>query len=367
MSRRSDAGSNRNLRPKKLSRLYIKEEFELDEPPSRPSMKWLFSLLPIAVFCSSLVLAIAVTIQDSRPKMPEAETPKTQSFRWAVNRAMSAAELTQIAKTQAEWSTVATWWKEAVEFMEAVPRSHPRYDVAQEKVVEYQNNLKYALSKAETQAVLPSSSNLWSVGSRRIDLIRTQGQPTQESRYDALCQEVLNYGSSTVELNNGIVVKYEDIDRNLRVMPGDEPVPTTLNGDGFSWTIGSSRSEVFEMQGTPDRVTRYDSLRRETLYYGNSTIELTEDKVTGYNNLGRNLRVAIATIPSGSDDEAAGAWTIGSERNDVFRIQGTPTQISLENSMCKEVLYYGNSMIELRNGFVNGYNNVGGNLRVQVR
>jgi hypothetical protein len=368
MSRRSDAGSNRDLRAKKLSRLYIKEEFELDEPPPpRRSMKWLFSLLPIAVFCSSLVMAIAVTVQDSRPKVSIAETPRTEAFRWAVNRAMSAAELTQLANSQEEWSTVAKWWKEAVEFMEVVPRSHPRYDVAREKVQEYQNNLAYALSQAEAQATPLSSSNLWAIGSRRIDLIRTQGKPTQESRYDALCQEILNYGGSVVELSNGVVVNYEDTDRNLRVMAGNEPVTSALTGDGFSWTISSTRADVFSIQGTPDRVVRYDSLNRETLYYGNSSVDLVEDKVIGYNNLGNNLRVAIATIPSGSEDEAAGYWTIGTERNDVFRIQGTPSQINLENSMCKEVLHYGNSVIELRNGFVSGYNNAGGNLRVRVR
>ncbi|WP_416666608.1 hypothetical protein [Egbenema bharatensis] len=367
MSRRSDAGSNRNLRPKKLSRLYIKEEFELDKPsPSRPSMRWLFSLLPIAVFCSSLVLAIAVTVQDSRPKSSVPDMTKSEAFRWAVNRAMSAAELTQIAQSREEWTTVADWWQEAVEFMEAVPRTHPKYDVAQQKVEEYQNNLSYAMGKADTQAA-DASPNLWSLGSRRIDLIRTQGEPTHTTRYDALCQEVLNYGGSTVELNNGIIVGYEDIDRNLRAIAGDEPVSTALVGDGYSWTIGSTRSDVFAIQGTPDRVTRYDSLRRETLYYGNSTIDLVEDKVAGYNNLGNNLRVAIATIPSGSEDEAVGFWTIGTERNDVFRIQGTPTQVNLENSLCKEILHYGNSVIELRNGFVSGYNNLSGNLQVRVR
>jgi hypothetical protein len=366
MSRRSDAGSNRNLRPKKLSRLYIKEEFEIDEPPPpRPSMKWLLSLLPIAVFFSSLVMAIAVTVQDSRPKAPTGGTVKTESFRWAVNRAMSAAELTQTAQSQKEWSTVAAWWKEAVEFMEAVPRSHPRYDVAQEKVQEYQNNLAYAISQAKT-GTDADASNLWAVGSRRIDLIRTQGQPTHEARYDALCQEVLNYGGSVVELNNGIVVSFEDTDRNLRVMPNNESVSTALRGDGSSWNIGSLQEEVFSIQGTPDRVVHYDSLRRETLFYGSSTIDLMEGKVIGYNNSNNNLRVAIATIPSGSEAEAAGYWSIGTERNDVFRIQGTPSQVTLENSMCREVLYYGNSMIELRNGFVSGYNNVSGNLRVRV-
>ncbi|GAB4386669.1 MAG: hypothetical protein Kow00121_53690 [Elainellaceae cyanobacterium] len=279
---------------------------------------------------------------------------------------MSAAELTQIASTTGEWSEIAGWWKEASDLMAIVPKSHPQYELAQQKILEYQHNLDYAQSqaKAKVNASFPTE-NLWAVGSRRIDVLRIQGQPSEIVRYDALCQEVLHYGNSTVELSNGTVASFDDLDKNLKAATQEVPI-TSPGGDRYSWTLGSSREDVFDIQGTPSRVAQYSSLQKETLFYNNSTIELTDNRVTGYNNLDKNLRVAIVTIAIETPEEANGHWTVGSERNSVFRIQGTPTQVQLDNSMCRETLHYGNSTIELRNGFVNGYDNFDGNLRVKV-
>lgn len=366
MNRRPDA-ERRNRKTRATDRLpdwYLEAEFGWRKPPKRSPRQFL-PLLPIAVFCIAVVLAVAVTVEDSRQHSPALESPKLQAFRWAVNRAMSAAELTQTARTQEEWQTVATWWEEAVDFMKSVPRSHERYQLAQEKIQEYQKNQQYAESQAAAQnlATLPST-NLWSVGSRRIDIIRIQGEPTQQVRYDALCQETLYYGNSTVEFNNGIAVKYDNVDRNLKaVTEGAAIAPPQYD---YFWTIGSHRTEVFKIQGTPDRVTHYDSVRKETLYYGNSTIELTDDQVTGYSNLGQNLRVEMVAVPVGSQ-ASTGFWTMGSERNDVFQVQGTPTQVTLDSSLCKETLHYEDSTVDLKNGFVTGYDNVGKNLRVRVQ
>lgn len=367
MSKRSDPGTNWKRHAKgKISRFYFQEEFEIDKKPTRFSLKWLLPLLPISLFCTAVILAIVVASQETQQPSSEVESPKVQAFRWAVNRAMNAAELTQIASTEDEWSEIADWWREAIDLMRVVPRSHPQYKLAQQKITEYQHNLEYAQVQAETrpEPALPTS-NLWSVGARRIDVVRIQGQPSQAVRYDALCQEVLHYGNSTVELNNGIVAAFDDIDKNLKASP--ETIPTaSVQGDRYSWTLGSNREDVFRIQGTPDRVAQYSSLHKETLFYDNSTIELTDNKVTSYSNLSQNLQVAILTIATGTPEEASGYWTVGSERNTVFRIQGTPTQVQLDNSMCREVLHYSNSTIELRNGFVTGYDNLDGNLSVNV-
>lgn len=71
-------------------------------------------------------------------------SPNVQAFREAVNHATSAAELTQTAKTKAEWNTVANDWQRAIALMKAVPNTSPNYQVAQKKVVEYQRNLNFA-------------------------------------------------------------------------------------------------------------------------------------------------------------------------------------------------------------------------------
>ena len=68
----------------------------------------------------------------------------TVAFYNAVNKATNAAQLTQTAKTKAQWNTVATNWQQAIALMKAVPKANSNHKVAQQKVVEYQNNLNYA-------------------------------------------------------------------------------------------------------------------------------------------------------------------------------------------------------------------------------
>jgi hypothetical protein len=159
-------------------------------------------------------------------------------------------------------------------------------------------------------------------------------------------------------------VRYEDQDKNLRVASNNAIVSAPKAP--FVWTLGSSKDEVFKIQGTPSRVVRYDSLRKETLYYNYNTIELTDDHVTGYNNLDGTLKVAMTPVLLPNTNFSS-FWTIGSDRNEVFRVQGTPSQVSLEHSLCRETLRYGESTVELKNGFVSGYDNISKNLRVKVQ
>lgn len=75
-------------------------------------------------------------------------SPKADIFAEASNTAMSAAVLTQTAKTPAEWQKVADQWQEAIALMEAVPQSSSNYKNAQTKIAEYQKNLEYARQNA---------------------------------------------------------------------------------------------------------------------------------------------------------------------------------------------------------------------------
>ncbi|MBW4548074.1 MAG: hypothetical protein KME25_27085 [Symplocastrum torsivum CPER-KK1] len=81
--------------------------------------------------------------QKASAPAAQASAPAT-AFYNAVNNATSAAELTQTAKTKAQWNTVATNWQQAIALMKAVPKANPNHKVAQQKVAEYQKNLNYA-------------------------------------------------------------------------------------------------------------------------------------------------------------------------------------------------------------------------------
>jgi len=327
-------------------------------------------LLPVAILCLAIGTAVGITIiKDSNLPTLQPSSPPTDAFRWAVNRAMSAAEITQIAQTKDEWLTIVDWWKDSIELMQSVAYGSKDRKVAQEKVQEYQQNLAYAQQQSRAKdSITTATQNLWTKGSRKADVLRIQGEPTHAVRYDALCQEILTYGSSTVELNNNSVVSFEDIDRNLKV--AKESMPTTSLTDGLSWTLGSNKEDVFAVQGTPARVERYDAPRKEILHYGNSTVQITDNRVTSYANFSNNLKVAVKPLPgekSSEESSPLNSWSLGADRNEIFRVQGTPTEVTLEGSSCREQLKYGDSVIELQNGVVAGYDNPSGNLRVQVK
>jgi hypothetical protein len=96
--------------------------------------------------------------QPAPTQAPPAETPKTESsapavsandpFPEAVRKAISAAQLTQTASTPEEWDQVAADWQSAIDLMQSVPDSNPKYSVAQQRVPVYQKNLQYAQNRA---------------------------------------------------------------------------------------------------------------------------------------------------------------------------------------------------------------------------
>lgn len=65
-------------------------------------------------------------------------------FQRGIDAAQNAAFFAQTAKSKAEWEFVASHWEEAIAFMKAVPPSSPNYNVALNRIVQYQQNLNNA-------------------------------------------------------------------------------------------------------------------------------------------------------------------------------------------------------------------------------
>lgn len=85
---------------------------------------------------------------STSPKPPPPPATPVDPFSEAVKTATTAANLAQKAQTQAEWTKVATQWKQASELMKKVPNSHPKFTVAEDRAVQYANNQKIAEQKA---------------------------------------------------------------------------------------------------------------------------------------------------------------------------------------------------------------------------
>ncbi|MGP1383263.1 MAG: hypothetical protein ACTS2F_06845 [Thainema sp.] len=287
----------------------------------------------------------------------------SEEFRLAVNKATSAAELTQTAQTRQEWEKIATWWKEASELMAAVPNVNNQSAIAHDRAIQYDQNRQYAAKQAAAAdlATQPIKS-LWHIGSSRGQMLGIQGPPTRTITYDSQCRELLYFNNSRVDVQNGRVVDYQDVDNNLLVIqPADLPNIAAIPA-GF-WSLGSTKEAVLAIEGTPSQFIRYEALNQELLYYGSSLIELKNDIVTGYNNADNNLNVVV--MPSGRQRPKTNAWTLDSTQEDILLIQGTPTQIERDPSICRERFYYDKSIVDFNNGKLAGYHNYSNNLRVQ--
>jgi outer membrane protein assembly factor BamE (lipoprotein component of BamABCDE complex) len=128
--------------------------------------------------------------------------------------------------------------------------------------------------------------------------------------------------------------------------PSDGEIPSFF-------TLGSDKNEVLLVQGTPTRVDG------NKWFYTFSEIQFKDNRVSGYDNYFGNLSIRI--LPSYSPvavDEVLqrGYFTIGSSKDEVLTVQGTPTSIQ------GNFWFYRLSNVLFRNGKVQYVVNSDGNL-----
>jgi hypothetical protein len=129
-----------------------------------------------------------------------------------------------------------------------------------------------------------------------------------------------------------------------------EPEPASSSGSFF--TIGSTQREVLRIQGRPTKV------HGQTWAYGLSDITFKEGRVWRYHNFDGALRVQmLPNVPVGKGHNPK-TFSLGSSRDEVLLVQGTPTQVEPNKWS------YGFSEIYFKNGAVSGYNNFFSNLKV---
>lgn len=173
-------------------------------------------------------------------------------------------------------------------------------------------------------------------GSHKDEVWRLQGPPTDINVYSST--ETWWYGSSRVQISkaNSRVLSWSN-NGNLKVryLPGSN----TTTAQYF--TRGSHKDEVLRLQGTPSNIDIYTYT--ETLWYGSSRIQIsnTNDRVLTWSNSG-NLKVRY--LP-GSNTTTALYFTRGSHKDEVLRLQGTPTNIDIYTST--ETWWFGSSRVQI--------------------
>jgi len=122
-------------------------------------------------------------------------------------------------------------------------------------------------------------NGFFTIGSTKKEVLAAQGTPS------SVFGELWYFGASSVTFSNGLVASYSNISNNLRVTL----VPTTdvrlAKARGY-FTMGSSKDEVFVVQGVPDSI--FGDLR----YFGASSVTFSDGHVTSYSNISGNLKVS---------------------------------------------------------------------------
>jgi len=134
------------------------------------------------------------------------------------------------------------------------------------------------------------------------------------------------------------------------------------------FSLGSSKDEVLAAQGTPTSIINGGGLVGDIWNYGFSSVDFTTaGYVKGYSNISGNLQVLARPTEKDTSEAKAGYFGLGSTKDEVLAIQGTPTGIISGGGLTGDIWSYEFSSVNFNtNGTVVGYSNIGRNLRVRV-
>ncbi|TAD75954.1 MAG: hypothetical protein EA001_12955 [Oscillatoriales cyanobacterium] len=102
--------------------------------------------------------AQSAPVAASPPPPTQPVVNAAETFQTALDRAYSAAKLTQSAQIPADWQFVMSRWQEAIELLKTLPANSPNYAQAQTKIREYQSNLAYATQRSTQPVTAPPST-----------------------------------------------------------------------------------------------------------------------------------------------------------------------------------------------------------------
>lgn len=95
----------------------------------------------------------------NHPTTPKASVKpqkiEPNQFDVALDKAYGALTISQSAQSPEDWNLVVSQWNEAIALMKSIPASSPDKALAQKKLIQYQQNLKYAKQQANRPLQTP--------------------------------------------------------------------------------------------------------------------------------------------------------------------------------------------------------------------
>jgi len=128
--------------------------------------------------------------------------------------------------------------------------------------------------------------------------------------------------------------------------------PVPLKPPSGYFTIGSTKDEVIAVQGTPDKFSE------TTFRYGSSRVGFQNGRVVSWKNKVPALKAKLIPAPQTT---AKPYFTVGSTKDEVVAVQGTPDEFS------EDMFRYGSSRVDFQNDRVVSWKNKVPALKVQLR
>lgn len=134
-----------------------------------------------------------------------------------------------------------------------------------------------------------SNESSFFLGASFAEIQSIMGTPTQIMNVGPL--STWYYGNSTISFTDEQVTGWDDRENNLKL----EQSPPTKEGNFF---LEGTLDDVKSVMGTPTQIMNVGPL--STWYYGNSTISFTDEQVTGWNDRDNNLKLEQSPLTEGS-------------------------------------------------------------------
>jgi hypothetical protein len=119
-----------------------------------------------------------------------------------------------------------------------------------------------------------------------------------------------------------------------------KPRPPVIDEARY-FTVGSKVDEVLAVQGMPTESSE------DVYHYGSSKVYFRKGVVESWDVWPQNL-LKVRLLPS-TTTSGQGYFTVGSTKDEVLAVQGTPTKFS------EDFFYYGTSKVYFRNGVVESW------------
>ena len=220
------------------------------------------------------------------------------------------------------------------------PTAHPKAESTADELLasskasaESPRQVEVALAKTRN-LVSPTPSSptrdFFTVGSTKDEALAVQGTPSQ---FD---DSAFHFGTSDVFFENGRVKSWYDGFPKLRA----KLFPTSQVERREFFTVGSTKDEVLAVQGTPSQFN--DS----AYHYGTSDVFFEKDRVKSWYDGFPKLKAKL--LPS-AQVERRDFFTIGSTKDEVLAVQGTPSQFT------DSAFHYGTSDVFFEKGRVKSW------------